>query len=177
MTTYKVGFKKTTGEVQVAAAVAAGFTDVGSVDVPDTDKADGLGGPDTHVLFHRVRDLLYKVGELDMQRVSITLNGTVVTHPDFITLTPNSVADLKVGATEEAYTFFSPEGTTDKSVTVTVADATICTAVYDGMNDNGAGNVTAKVKLTGVKVGSTTVTVKTVDGNLTAALPVTVIAA
>lgn len=85
MATYKIGRNETTKSIQVApnaVAFGAGFVQIGTTfDHEDlvtgtADADDGLGVGENHVLFHHVRDTLYKVGELNPAKYAIRLKLT-----------------------------------------------------------------------------------------------------
>ena len=72
----KAVFKASTGQVQVlpnATATPGGYTSLGTFE--HNSNTDKLGTPlsHNHVIYHHVRDLLYKVGVQDMQSIKITI--------------------------------------------------------------------------------------------------------
>jgi hypothetical protein len=89
--TLQLAWNATTGVATLqtpAAALPAGSINAGTVDY--NDGSDPLGYAGNHVLQHLVRDLLYKQGERDMQRVSIkydaaiasTINDATMSEPE-----------------------------------------------------------------------------------------------
>lgn len=163
-------------------ALGAGYTKIGTFNHPDTDP---LGPATSHVLYHHVRDALYKVKDTpppvgvsfwpdnitDMQTVSIQVPVAAL-EIDFIS--PNDpTVSVAVGATKQNVIFYNPEDATNKALTVTSSDPTKATAVYDG--PLGGGSKATGVTVTGVAAGTATITVKTAN-NKEATFEVTVTA-
>lgn len=74
MTTLQLAYNAKTKEAKIqkpGAAVGAGFTDLGDFHHPNP--SDELGFDGNHVLYHHVQDMLYKVGEQNMQAVKISM--------------------------------------------------------------------------------------------------------
>lgn len=85
MATYQLAWNPTTKVALIQAdnaAVPGGSTDIGSFTHADVEPA-ATGKPENyefdvnHVIYQHVRDLLYKQGWEDMQRVKIQLAGGV----------------------------------------------------------------------------------------------------
>lgn len=82
MAVYKIGRNEGTKSIQIApqaVAFGAGFTQIGSnfnhenLTTGVVDTSDGLGPDENHVVWHHVRDALYKVGELNPAKYAIRL--------------------------------------------------------------------------------------------------------
>lgn len=80
-----------------------------------------------------------------------------------VTIAPKT-ASVKVGATQQLTPTVAPSNATNKAVTYTTSDATKATVNASGL-------------VTGVAVGSATITVKTTDGNKTDTSVITVTSA
>lgn len=132
----QVAFKATKPKTVVvqadnAALPGGGYVDAGSFDHPDPVYPGSL------VLYHGVRDLLYKLGELDMQPVSITLaDGVVAAYVTEIrVLAPN--LDLQVQ--DELYKVGRinaqawPPGAADKTLTYASSVPAVATVDADGV--------------------------------------------
>lgn len=85
--TYQLAWNATTGVALLqapAAALPSGSVNAGTVNY--NNGSDPLGWAGNHVLQQEVRDLLYKQGERDMQRVSIQLDAPVAAAYDHGTM-------------------------------------------------------------------------------------------
>jgi uncharacterized protein YjdB len=174
MSTYKVGRKVSTKEIEIisnALAFTSGFTSIGTFDHDDLvtgandsddDLDDGLllntSTPITapaqldegsHVLFHHVRDLLYKAGELDFSKYSIlirTLTAFTVT-PTTTTKAPAATQQITiasvtpVNALDQAFTYSS-----SNTAKATVNASGLITAVA-----TGSATITVTHPKTGIK--------------------------
>lgn len=172
MTMYQVSYNPTTKVALVqtdGAAVPNGSTDVGSFEHPDPIY------PESEVVFHEVRDLLYKRKPnatpgfwpdniTDMHNVKIQLAPGLVVDPvavESVSLAP-AEAEVGEGATVQLTPTVLPANATNKNVTY-LSSATGTATV------NGTGLVT------GVAAGVATITVTTVDGAFTDTCEVTVV--
>ncbi len=157
-------------------ALGAGYTKIGTFNHPDN--ADPLGAPGSHVLYHHVRDALYKVKDTpapvgvsfwpdnitDMQTVEISIPPPL--EPiNFISPDSPTLA-VPVSGTAQMIIYYNPEDTsTSKTLTVTSSDTSIATAVFSG--DVGPDSKATKVTVTGVALGNATITCTTANGKST----------
>lgn len=158
MSTTQIAYNATTKEVKLQMPgddPGTGFTDLGDVKHPDPD--DVLEWSGNHVLWHHIRDALYKVGQENMQVVKIT--KTPLTG---ISVTP-ATTSLAEEATEQLTVTFAPTNASLREVAYSSSDEEIATV-------SSAGLITA------VAEGTATVTVTAKDGSWTAACEVTVTA-
>lgn len=168
MTTLQVSYNKTTKTATVAVAgtaVPEGSVDVGSFDHPDPVYPDSL------VIFHGVRDLLYRRSEADPSQIAMfpknitDLQNIKIVQEDLIavsgvTLAP-ATASIAVGATQQLTPTIAPADATIKDVTYASSDEAVATVSATGL-------------VTGVAVGSATITVTTTNGAKTAQSVITV---
>lgn len=124
-------------------ALSAGYTKVGTFNHPNPN--DQLGFIDNHVLFHHVRDILYKVkgtvlppvgsfwpdSITDMQTVQIKV-GTGPVRATAVALSPKTKA-LTVGQTQQLTATFTPADTANKAGTYASYDATIASVTAGGL--------------------------------------------
>lgn len=162
MATYKVHWKASTGEARVlptADATPATFTAIGTFDhtVPGgaSDEDDELGPDVNHVFYHHVRDLLYKQGVQDMQRVNVVIPR--------VTAIASVIADntLTVAQTSQITNTFTPTNAINKTVTYSSSNTAKATV-------NGSGLVT------GVAAGMATITIMAQDGSVFDTIDITV---
>ena len=163
MTSFQVAYNQNTKVATVQTkgdALPAGSSKAGEF-VHDHATADQLGKPDAenHVLFHHVRDVLYKIGVLDMQSVDIQLDVDYIALTSF-TLTPATVT-LAVNATQQLTPAFTPGTASNKKITYTTSDAAKATVSASGL-------ITAK------QSGSATITATAEDGGSTKTCVVTI---
>lgn len=150
----KVCYKASDNEARVllnSTANPSGFTKLDEFEHPD--------GADTHVIFHHVRDILYKTSRADlsagffpdnitdMQRVKIIMVYKAV---QAIYARPARVLALEVGDTQATVVTYMP------------ADATTKTATYVS-SDTDVATVNASGEITGVAEGECEITVKATD--------------
>ena len=156
MTTLQLAYNATTKVVKVQMpgdTPGTGFTDIGDIYHPNP--RDELGENGTHVLFHHVRDELYKEGQLDMSIIDIQFKKVtgISTSP--------ATATLAAAATQQLTT------------TVTPADASNRNLTYSSSNE-AVATVNATGLITAVATGEATITVTSVDGSFTDTCVVTV---
>lgn len=158
MSMYQVSYNATTRVALVqadAAAVPGGSVDVGSFEHPDDTY------PDSKVIYHAVRDLLYKRSAanpavtavhpyniMDMQNISIMYASGIVAG-DFvvintISLAPSAAA-IAVAGTVQLVLTLSPSNATSEGVVYSTSDAGIATVNTTGL-------------VTGVAAGTATIT-------------------
>lgn len=158
----KAVFQASTGFVQVlpnATATPGGYTSIGTFE--HDSNTDKLGTPlsENHVIYHHVRDLLYKVGVQDMQSVRIIIPVAVTG----LSILP-ATAELKVGQKLQLKAYPQPDNATNRKVTYvsgTPARATV---------------VALTGEVTGVAPGAVTITATTEDGAKTDTCVITVVA-
>ncbi|MNO13203.1 Bacterial Ig-like domain (group 2) [compost metagenome] len=164
MATKKVAWNATTRTATVlteAASLPGGSESLGTFTHPDP--TDQLSRNEySHVVWHHVRDLLYKVkGWQDMQVVKLV--DTTVVKATSITVAPATVL-IGVGTTKQLTVTVAPATTTDNRVTYTVDNTDIVTVDANGL-------------VLGRKVGETKIHVRTADGSqLLKSVPVTAVA-
>ncbi|QIG76562.1 hypothetical protein EVC27_037 [Rhizobium phage RHph_I1_6] len=114
MTVYKVCYNEITTRIQLIPDVgvpAPGYTVLGSF---DHEHNDALGYPESHVLFHHFRDILYDAGITDLQKIEVD-DLVQSTIPPMLSLTiyqvnentpvGNMVAQIVVNNPKGIYTF------------------------------------------------------------------------
>lgn len=168
MTTLRVGYNPTTRVAEVASqgtAIPNGSVAVGTFEHPDPVY------PDSVVIYHGVRDLLYRRSDADpsqtamfpnnitdMARIQINLvraTGVTVAAPG---------GDLKPAQTKQLTPTVAPVGAAEKGVR------------YESMNPEVA-TVNAGGLVAAVKVGETVIHTYTLDGGFRAETPIKVIPA
>lgn len=161
MAMLKAAWNPTTRTVTVlpnATAAPGGTTNLGSFNHDEDNDVDPLETNENHVIWHHVRDLLYKIGVQDMHTVTLLIPVAVTG----LSIQPATLS-LKVNETHQLQAFPLPDTSTDRRVTY--VSATPATATVDAN-----GLVTAKA------VGTVTITATTVDGAKTDTCVVTVTA-
>lgn len=127
---------------------------VGTVNIGEyehTSVLDELEFDVNHVLWHHVRDLLYKIGKLDMQKVSIEVDSSIdVTG---VNLLPANFG-VKMGATTQLTVEFIPARALNKKVTFSSSNPNVLTVSSTGL-------------VTPVANGIASVTVTTEEGSFT----------
>lgn len=158
MANLQVAFNATTKVALIqpqGTAIPGGSTKIGEFHHEDVDDSLGVPLDANHVLFHHVRDLLYFVGQLNMQAITIDyarVEGLSVTPPT-VTLAP--------AATQQITLVFTPTDAVNKTVTYESDDTDIATV-------NGTGLITA------VAEGTARITVTSQDGAFVDYVEVTV---
>lgn len=158
MTTFDVAYNATTKVVKVqkdGTAPGAGFTDIGTFDHSNNDPDDKLGKDNTHVLYHHIRDLLYKQGVEDMSSVTIQYK-----YVDDISVAPPTVSKA-AGQTQQITTTFTPADAANQELTFASSDVTKATVNATGL-------------ISFVAAGTATITVTSKDTGKTATVVVTV---
>lgn len=161
MATLQIAYNSTTKVATVQTkgdALPAGSTLIAAT-VPHDTEGDILGVDENHVLYHHVQEALYHIGQQNMQEVRIDLDITYVAVAG-VTSLPATVT-LAVAATQQITNTVAPVGASNTAVTYSTSDATKATVSATGL-------------ITGVAVGTATITITTVDGGLTDTVAVTV---
>lgn len=147
MSRHQVAWNATTKTATVQAygdALPVGSTNVGNfyhdIVAGDNDLAgDQVGHSGNHVMYHHVRDVLYKINILDMQSVKILLDNTYVALTG-ISVTPD-VSAKTIGQTQQLTLTPTPGGasnltgvwTTSHPARATVSNTGLVTAVGAGV--------------------------------------------
>lgn len=129
------------------------FSDLGDVDHPSA--ADPLGSTVNHVLYHHIRDEMYKLGELNMQIITIT--DTPVTALSSLPATSAKAP----AATQQMTLTFTPATANNRYVTYTSSDEEVAT-----VDDTGL--------ITAVAAGVATITVTAMSGGFSDTCVITV---
>ncbi len=167
MSDYQLAFNSTTKVATVQAkgdALPAGSAKVGTF-FKHNSADDELGETvadthdDNHVMFHHVRDLLYNIGEYNMQIVSIVYDIDYIAVVSF-TVVPPTVTKAPA-ATQQITHVWTPSNASNKKVLYVSSDVTKATV-------NATGLVTA------VATGSATITCTTEDGGFIGTCVVTI---
>ena len=178
MSTYKVGRKTSTKEIEIvpnALAFTSGFTTIGTfdhddiitnVDDADDDLEDGLNfltitAPaqldiGNHVLFHHIRDLLYKAGELDYSKYKILIRTLTA-----FTVSPTTTTKAPAATQQITIASVTPVNALDQRFT------------YESSNTAKA-TVNASGLITAVATGSATITVTHTKTGIKRTIAVTV---
>lgn len=163
MPTKKVGWNATTRVATVllvATALPGGSVSAGTYEHPDP--TDQLSRSQySHVTFHHVQELLYKfAGEQDMQTVTIVDNSRVTSTG--LTVTPTSIL-MAVGGTAQLAPVIAPAGADEQRVTYSSDNSEVVMVDANGV-------------IQAYGVGTTNVTVRTIDGSVLAVtIPVEVL--
>jgi len=157
---YQVAFNPTTKVAKVQTkgdAAGAGFSVIGEFAHGDPDP---LGHTHNHVMYHHVRDALYKINVLDMQSVDIQLDSEYIALTGISSL-PATV-NLANGATQQIANTFTPANASNQGVTYSTTNAAIASVSASGLITAGATD------------GVATITVTSADGARTDTVVVTV---
>lgn len=136
--------------------------------LPDVDYGGPLGrvdkNPKNHTLFHVVQEALYRVGILDMQRVSIVKHGTIWNSTS---VTAAAVPNLSraANATSTIVLTYQPSGQVAQNSQFTFTSS-----------DPSKASVSAAGVITALNVGAVTITAVQDDLNLSVQIPVTIVA-
>lgn len=138
MAQYQVAWNVNTriATVQFAGdALPVGSTNIGTFEhTTGTEPGNEIEkyefGPN-HVLWHHVRDALYKVGHQDMQRVRIDLDSDYVAVVSF-TAVPATVSRT-VGQTQQITHVWTPTGASNKKVNYTSSAPAVATVSATGL--------------------------------------------
>ena len=133
----------------------AGYTNIGSY-YHDGGGVDDIGTkPDGHRTYHHVQDLLYKIGEQNMQSVKIFYPRVT----DIVS-TPETVSKA-AGQTQQITNVISPANAVNTAVNYSTSNAAKATVSPTGL-------------ITFVAQGTAVITISTVDGNFVDTIAVTV---
>lgn len=145
MPTYRVVYNKVSKVALVqleATAVPGGSVNAGTFVYPDGTN---------RVLFHYIRDLLYKLGVQDMQATRINLAaGSQPIKVEAIHVTPSDFS-VAVNATQQLTVAYVPTTATTKTAVYESKDPSIATVSNAGL-------------VTGKKKGKTTIAIASTDG-------------
>ncbi|QIG70501.1 hypothetical protein PP744_gp038 [Rhizobium phage RHph_N38] len=110
MTVYKVCYNQTTTRIQLIpdlGSPAPGYVVLGSF---DHEHNDALGYPESHVLFHHFRDILYDAGITDLQKIEVD-DLVQSTLPPTLSLTVYQVNEsMAVGSNVAQIVVNNPKG-------------------------------------------------------------------
>ena len=139
MSTFQVAWNPTTKVVKVQKdgdAPGAGFTDIGSFDHVN-DLQDELGIDENHVIYHHVRDLLYKAtpSVQNLQFVEIQYPYLLG-----ISASPAGPVALANAATQQLTITFDPVTAPNRTVSYVSSDPTIATVSSTGLITADAAN-------------------------------------
>jgi hypothetical protein len=165
MSTYKVGRKTSTNEIEVipsAASFTSGFVSIGTAAHEDlfsgtaeaTDPVDNAGH--NHVLWHHIRKLLYDLGDINPSKYSIILRTLTA-----FTITPTTATKAAAQTQQITIASVTPANALDQRFTYSSSDTTKATV-------NAAGLVTA------VATGSATIKVTHTGTGLTRTMVLTI---
>lgn len=160
MTIHQLAWNATTRVVTVQ--IKGDVLTAGSTKLPDfihDAPGDVLGSTSNHVLYHHVRDALYVLGELNMQTISILIDGDYIPLVA-LTSSPGTVT-LIAGATQQITNVFSPANASNQAVVYTTTDAAKATVSATGL-------------ITAVATGSAVIGVTSNDGGLFQNVTVTI---
>lgn len=154
--TTKVATVQTRGDILPGGSTKAGEF--------DHNEAGDQISPDqhSHVLYHHVRDVLYKVGVQDMQRLVIAQDITYTALVSFV-LAPGTVTLTVASPTQQLTVTPTPGGANPAIASWVSSDPTKATVSATGL-------------VTRVANGTTTITATSVDGAKVATRLITVTA-
>ena len=152
---------KTISVVPTGTEAPANMTIIGNYTHPDTLNANELGPDINHVMFHRIRDLVYNKIGMDIVATEITFTdtGVVIINVTSVAVTPTP-SSVFVGKTVNLKATVAPTNATDQTITWKSSDTTIATVDSSGV-------------VTGVAAGSATISA-TSTNNITGDADVTV---
>ena len=134
----------------------------GSIKLPDyihDGVGDVFGSTVNHVLYHHVQDALYKIGELNMQTISILQDNIYIALISLSSL-PATVT-LVVNATQQIANTFNPTNASNLAVVCTTSNALKATVSASGL-------------ITAIQTGTATITITSDDGAKTDTVVVTI---
>lgn len=115
---------------------------------------------ESHVLYQHVRDLLYTVGQLDMQSVTIQNDTDYVALTAF-TIVESPTTTVAIAGTRQLTHTFTPSNASNKKLTYSSATPAKATVSATGL-------------ITGVAAGTSVITVTSDDGAIVRTTTVTV---
>jgi hypothetical protein len=158
MSTYKVGRKTSTKEIEVipsTASFTSGFTSIGTF--AHDEAADPLD-PETvsghnHVFWHHVRDLLYAAGDINPAKYSLLVRTVTA-----FTITPTTATKAAAQTQQITVNSVTPANALDQGFTYSSSDTTKATVNATGLVTAVAtGSATIKVTHTGTGLTQTMV--------------------
>lgn len=161
MPTLQIAYNATTkvATVQTEGGAAPAGSTIIAANVPHDTGGDVLEAGENHVLYHHVRDALYKVGEQDMQSVRIDWDKIYIALTGLSSLPATTTK--APGATQQITNTFTPSNASNQAVAYTTSDATKATVSASGL-------------ITAVATGTATITITSADGGLTGTVVVTI---
>jgi uncharacterized protein YjdB len=160
MASFKIYWKAATKQVKVVRngdAAPGGYTFLNTFAHDNAN--DAVGATGSHVMYHHIRDELYKIGQLDMSIIDIADIDSII-NVTAISIAPATAA-LAPEDTQQLTVTFTPVAPDNVAVTYTSADEEIATVDEDGL-------------ITAVADGVVTITATSVDGSFTDTCVVTV---
>lgn len=162
MSDYQIAYNATTRVATIQAAndgIPVGSEIIGTFSHGAAEEDTEYSIPETHVLWHHVRDALYHEGEYNMQTIEIQQD---VTYIPVLGLSISPATTTKaVAATQQLTPTFDPVSPSNTVITYTTSDATKATVSASGL-------------ITAVATGSATITATTSDGAFTDTCVVTI---
>lgn len=140
----------------------------------EDDEIANQSGPENHVIYQHVRELLYKrkpdgtAGGMfpnnitDMAAITISLDAVYTAVSGISSLPATVELDLSAGGTQQITNTVSPGGASNPAVTYATSNAAVATVSPTGL-------------VTATGEGTATITVTTVDGGFTDTCVVTVV--
>lgn len=164
MSVQNIFYKASTLDVIVqhtGDAAPAGYTNIGNFDhTLDVEDDTAYETPTNHVLYHHVQEALYKVGQQNMQIITIHADEDIAVG-SIVASAPGG--NLAVAATRQVGTVFTPANATNQNLTYESSDPTKATVSATGL-------------VTGVAAGTTNITVTSVaDPTKTSVVAITVV--
>lgn len=171
MTTYNVLYNKTESKalVTIKSSAVQDYVSIGSFNHPDEN--DNLQYSGNHVIFHHVRDLLYKRSAVDptepakfpnnitdMSSIVIEIEGVILVTN--LSITPSTI-EIAESATEQLTVTPYPSDATDPTVEYESEDEAIATVSESGLVE-------------GVLAGTTNIIVTATGSGFSKKVPVTV---
>lgn len=148
MPQFKIAYNAATKVATVqdmADALPAGSTQIGTFDHGASKDTEGDGTHESHVFYHHVRDALYKLGELDMQSVTIASTTDYQAVWDVNVARPEE--ELRVGEKVKLVAAVNPPNASDVGLVWSSSKTAVATVSNTG-------------EVTGVAEGNTVITVK-----------------
>jgi len=162
MSTYKVGRKASTKEIEVipsTASFTSGFVSIGTIAHEDlfsgaAEGTDGLeSGGHNHVLWHHIRDLLYAAGDINPAKYSLLVRAVTA-----FTITPTTATKAAAQTQQITVNSVTPANALDQGFTYSSSNTTKATVSGIGLVTAVAtGSATIKVTHTGTGLTRTMV--------------------